>query len=295
MRKFFNRVVRTHTSSNLSKIKNPGIVVLLPTIILSGLILVVGLGLSQVLMTELEFSADLLFSEKAYFAAESGVEKSLLALKDKPLNYVVEKDIPVGTGANYDLNIANQVKEFEFDLEPNESVKFRLGYDNNEKFAEYSLEAVKNFNININELEGESTDLQWRILCLVDDNSAKKTIALFRNGTDFTSGSYDDGTAVSTDSFGNPQYTTKQVSKFLSENNLAKNLCFMSLTNFGTEKIRGVFRPTAPSFVAPAKVNVTATGKSFSREKIVSFDYWQKNLSAVYDLGLLYTSSNNSN
>jgi hypothetical protein len=219
---FLRKIVRILKTTSLQlsparrgrfKIKNPGIVVLLPTIILSGLILVVGLGLSQVLMTELEFSADLLFSEKAYFAAESGVEKSLLALKDKPLNYVKEENVSVATGATYDLNIANQVGKFEFDLEPNESVKFRLGYDNDKNFAGYKLIPTTGFSVKLkSETEDAMEKLQWRILCLKNangENPAKKTIALFGNGTDFNKGSYDDGTAVSTDSSGNTKYTKK--------------------------------------------------------------------------------------
>ena len=266
--------------------KNPGVTILIPTIILSGLILMVALGLSRVLMTELEFSADLLFSEKAYFAAESGVEKSLLALKDKPLNYVVEADKPVGKGATYSLVIANKVKEFDIDLDHNKSVKFRLGHDDSESFAGYSLIPVTNFEINTEE---KNKNVKWKILCLIDENPAKKTVALFGNGRDFTSGNFDDGTNATTGDDHELSFTTESVSQFLGQYNNIENLCFMSLTNFGEREFRGIFTPTLPEFVAPAKVNITATGKSFSREKIVSFDYWQKNLSALYDLGLYFT------
>ena len=283
-------------------VKNKGMVILLPTIILSGLILAVGLGLSRVLMTELEFSADLLFSEKAYFAAESGVEKSLLALKDKPLNYVIESDKEVGTGATYDLEIANSVEKFPFVLDKNETIKFRLGVDENENFAGYSVRPITNFEINL-DLNGreQKENLHWKILCLVDNggNHAKKTVALSGTGNDFTKGNYDDGDRISLDT---------RVVDFLSQNNSNQNPCFMSLSNFSEidegnlnrtntmlalqdtdSEIRGIFKPIIPETIAPAKVKITATGKSFSREKIVSFDYWQKNLSAVYDLGLYYT------
>ncbi len=298
-------------------LKNNGMVILLPTIILSGLILAVGLGLSRVLMTELEFSADLLFSEKAYFAAESGVEKSLLALKDKPLNYVSESDKEVGTGATYDLEIANSVKEFPFVLDENETIKFRLGVDTNESFAGYSVRPITSFKVD--NLVGIKRNLHWKILCLVDSGGnpalqrssgqahrqssgqAKKTVALSGTGDNFTKGNYDDG---------ENEITTETIVNFLGRYNSEGNPCFMSLSNFSeinegnssrtnpstfnsqqtnNSKIRGIFKPIIPETIAPAKVKITATGKSFSREKIVSFDYWQKNLSAVYDLGLYYT------
>ena len=282
---FWNKRVRTRVSSNWGKfeLKTEGMTILLPTIILSGLILVVGLGLSRVLMTELEFSADLLFSEKAYFAAESGVEKSLLALKDKPLNLVHEEQVPVGNGATYDLDIFNSVRKFPLDISPNESIKFRLGVDRDKSFAGYSLEPITNFEITKNNQSGNS-DLHWNILC-------ENNISLFGTGSDFASGNLDDGTAIS-DENGNITYATQRVSTFLSSKNQANNLCFMSLTNFGEGNFRGIFKVTPPSKIAPAKVRITATGKSFSREKIVSFEYWQKNLSALYDLGLYFTENN---
>ena len=55
--------------------------ILLPTLILSGMMLALALALTKIVSNELQFSADLLLSERAYFAAESGVEQALLSLK----------------------------------------------------------------------------------------------------------------------------------------------------------------------------------------------------------------------
>lgn len=296
LQKFFSKfelwIVRTCISSNLRK-KNPGVVILIPTIILSGLILVVSVGLSQVLITELEFSADLLFSEKAYFAAESGVEKSLLALKEKPLNLVIEDGVAVGTGATYDLNIANSVEQFPFSLAKDETMKFRLGVDTSDNFAEYSLKPVTTFKINKssepNAVAFSNADLQWEIICpKKGEGRTIKTVSLQGRGDDFSKGIYDDGLhPLITNIDGEIVGPEENLAKFLGENNLGEDICFMSLTNTESIDITGNF--SVYKKIAPAKVKITASGKSFSREKIVNFEYRQKNLSSLLDLGLYLT------
>ena len=261
--------------AEFKKPKNKGMVILIPTIILSGLILMVALGLSQVLMTELEFSADLLFSEKAYFAAESGVEKSLLALKDKPLNWVDEEGSLVGTNANYDLLIANSVPSFGFSLAKNETVKFRLGVDTDEGFNNYNILTVNDF-----EITPKEEDLSWKIIC----QKQGKTVALQGDGGDFTKGQYDNGDLIE----------SMDVATFLNGNNSLDNICFMSLTNLietEDKTIEGTVTATSiEKLIAPAKVSIRAVGKSYHREKIVTFEYLQKNLSSVFNLGFYYTT-----
>lgn len=295
--KFELGVVRTRMSSNLRK-KNPGVVILIPTIILSGLILVVSVGLSQVLITELEFSADLLFSEKAYFAAESGVEKSLLALKGKPLNWVIEDGVVVGTGATYDLNIANSVTKFPFNLEKNKTMKFRLGVDTSESFAGYSPIPVNPMITLDQESIPFGRKLQWKILCSENDaNGSKKTVALSGWGNNFNTGDYDNGENIK---------KNESRSDFLTK---ATGICFMwlsfpeQLPGSSNNESRTASSTTSQNFagisgivsaedgIAPAKVKITATGKSFSREKIVSFEYLQKNLSSKFDLGLYFVGA----
>ncbi len=270
--------------------KRSGMVILLPTIILSGLILVVSVGLSQVLMTELEFSADLLFAEKAYYAAESGIERSLLALKDQPLNLVKEAEKKVGTSAEYDLNINNSVPNFPFKLANNETIKFRLGVDTEDSF-EVDLALRNNFEIEIS--QGSPNDLQWKVLCKNNND----TVALYGRGDDFSQGTFDDGVSVQED---------KSLSNFLINYNLPESLCFMSLKNiskgeqdvtkngfsqvpnFTGSTIEGTFIVKNNDEIAPDQVEIVAVGRSVSREKKVKFNYRQKNLASVFDLGLYY-------
>ncbi len=274
--------------------KRSGMVILLPTIILSGLILVVSVGLSQVLMTELEFSADLLFAEKAYYAAESGIERSLLALKDQPLNLVKETEKKVGTSAEYDLNINNSVPSFPFKLAKNETIKFRLGVDTEDSF-EVNLAPRNNFEIILN---GDASlelkeKLQWKVLCKNNND----TVALYGYGDDFSQGTFDDGVSVQ---------ENKSLNTFLGSYNSSASLCFMSLKNiskgsqdvtkngfsqvpnFAGSTIKGTFIVKNNDEIAPDQVEIVAVGRSVSREKKVKFNYRQKNLASVFDLGLYY-------
>ena len=176
-----------------------------------------------------------------------------------------------------------------------ETIKFQLGVDTVDTI-EKSIFPVTSFQIGkLNENEGfiaglevgNEADLQWKILC---QNTNGETVALFGRANDLNEGYYDDGTGSVFDGNGNIILAKKNILSFFGMRNLQGNICFMSLTNLQEEndgEIRGIFKSNDK--IAPAKVKITATGKSFSREKIVTFDYRQKNLSSIFDLGLYFT------
>lgn len=286
LRKFLSPDLRKKNSTKKNfSVKNPGVVILLPTIILSGLILVISIGLSRVLIAELEFSADLLFSEKAYFAAESGVEKSLLVLKKNSLNWVEgQEPFPVGTGTEYEMAIANAVKIFDVSLGAFESIKFRLAVDTDSSGSEPVIEPV--VNIRLTQDNGSTPlnnpDLQWKFLCPVSNlvTGTVQTVSIQGRADDFFRGRYDDGTQ-SIDNY--------DVALFW--NNKDEN-CFMSLTNQSSDQdapnIVGSIAVNSDRTIAPAKVAIRVVGTSFSREKIVTFEYFQKNLASVFDFGLYF-------
>ena len=63
--------------------KNPGIT-LLSSIVVSGIILTLVLSFMQIILKDIKLNADFFEGEKSYFAAESGIEYGLLALKRTP-------------------------------------------------------------------------------------------------------------------------------------------------------------------------------------------------------------------
>jgi hypothetical protein len=251
--------------------KNPG-VVLLVSMVLSGLILTVGLGLAKILATEVHFSADILFSEKAYFAAESGVEVALIELKKNPVQNIKDHQISLDD-ATSNIAIGNLLDEFSFSLEQFQTQKLRLQKDSNsgKTFAEGG--PVDSFD-----LEVDGGRFHWKFLCQTSD---EKTVALqnvFGSGKyqDFYSqmGKYDNknGITISGKTFNDIKISIKN--------------CFFSITNLGPSTMTVTFSGTE---LPPPRATVRATGISGNRKKTIAFEYAQKNLSSFFDFGLFHT------
>ena len=100
---------------------------LLATFLLSAMVLMLGLGTAKILIRELNISADLLFSEKAYYAAESTIELAVKNLKKNPVQNVDNKVLKLGetkafkalNGASLTLKIDNLVDEFNIKIKEN--------------------------------------------------------------------------------------------------------------------------------------------------------------------------------
>lgn len=269
MRQCFFRAIQKHLRA-----KNSG-ATLIVSVILSGLILTIGLGLSRTLSQELKFSSDLIFSEKAYFGAESGVEAALLELKEHPVQHRESSELLSAgemSGTAVHLEIQNKKETFDFVLPGGTSAKFRLQQDVDET-GEYEPESVREFSFT----SGENWDkaVQWKIQCENPGDVTEALIGKTGNGPLFPSSS------------GRRNTELQQTIQFFLNTQTDENTCFLTLINTSTNPFfitAGSFDPT----MAPLAAQVRATGKTSRREKVVQFLYRQKNLSPFFDFGLLH-------
>ncbi|MDH3325074.1 MAG: hypothetical protein OEL89_05530 [Candidatus Peregrinibacteria bacterium] len=267
-----------------ARVKNSGNT-LFVTIILSGLIISVGLGMLGILTKEIKFSFDLLLSERAYFAAESGVEVALAELKENPVEYVENYEINLG-GAKTLLNIDNSVSEFNMPLAPLETVKFRLKKDSSPDLDE-DFGVIENFGLS----RSPEKDFWWKILCR---DSEGNTISLqvpnrwdanLPVGQHFM-GVYDDKDGKSLKNVSSGEF-------FGELSPEEKKSCFFSVTNLDEEE-EVVFVLTTPNGerMAPYHAEIKSTGQagdtSFPQEKTIIFGSTQKGLSSFFDFGLLH-------
>ena len=267
------------------KVKNDGMI-LLPTIIISGMLLSLALALTKIVSNELQFSTDLLMAERSYFAAESGVEIALLSLKEHPINYVnMTQDLANTSTAT--ILVKNSEKSFSFLLEEKEALRWQLGIDTNDNM-ERDIKLVRDFEIE--QTDGDFRDLQWKIQCENADKVTEMIQARAQDDDDSDNiideqdtGTYDDGEATHLN-------TTIEDFLYPLENDA---LCFISLTNFGEDVIKGIVSTTTEEgtdekTMAPAQTYIRAIGKARGREKIIEFEYRKKNLNPFFDFGLLH-------
>lgn len=247
--------------------------ILIPTIILSGMLLALALALTKIMSNELQFSADLLLAERSYFAAESGVEQSLLSLRYEPINWV-DISTPLPGPATAFVEVENAKTEFLFSLLPKTTIRWRLGFDPDPEMT-VAAELVREFQIAGTNIFG---DLQWKIQCSVLASNGTEMLqsrATSNQVSGSDTGVWDNGTTTG----------TKTIHDFLTSMS-DETLCFISLTNFGINDITGTV--TTPENMAPAQTLVRAIGQAGGREKIIEFEYRQKNLNPFFDFGILH-------
>lgn len=275
------------------KTKNPGAATLIVSVILSGLILTVGLGLARLLSTELQFSADLMLGERAYFAAESGVETALWALQKNdenisqdPVNSVTDDESGVvaylvpGGKSSFALEIASRKTKFEVTLPPRRPIKLLLRRDLDPKLST-NMQPVQSLDITLSE-DAENAPLDWKILCpgesLQSSDSAGTVELHLTNSLESfkkMTGLRDNGNATK------PMYADA----FLNGVDDSTK-CYLSITNFGDIDTALIFETT--DGMSPFAPLVTARGMAGNREKEVSFRYRQKNLSELFGFGLFH-------
>lgn len=257
--------------------------VLFVTMILSGLIITVGLGLAKILATEVNFSADVLFSEKAYFAAESGVEMALGELNISPVQNVERHETNVRSGdesAQSILTIENLLprsgeSSFSFQILPLQTQKLRLKKDT-DPAAGIANENVESFDLRV-----EGGRLHWKFLCQTKDG----TVALqnvsdegdISNFYHSQRGNYDDESGLTF------------INKSFEELEIPSQDCFLSFTNL--DQSNPIEITFSGSQLPPPRALVKAIGQSGGRQKSIVFEYAQKNLSSFFDFGLFHTES----
>lgn len=118
---------------------------------LSAMILTLGQSILRLQGAEMQFSANLYYAEQAYYAAESGLEQSLMWLENEPLEYLKdyapEELLPDVEQA---ITIENNLPEFSFMLGPEEAKQFTLQVDtdpNNRLGASVPVETIGSFQL----------------------------------------------------------------------------------------------------------------------------------------------------
>lgn len=262
--------MRFHSSAS----KKEGYV-LLATFIVSALVLTVGLALSKIMATELQFSTDLLFAEKAYFSAESGVEKALIELKKSPINHINITDqhqfFP-DQSSTFDLHTHNSVQEKTVIIPGKTNLQFRLKNDTDPTFAEQVV-AVTDFDIT-----PSHTDFSWKIRCQTDTSiqSLEKEWNHLRTTKKLSNlrGLFDPGVGLLQDNI-----SVKDFFDTLSPDQ--KKTCFCTLSNLSTQPLTIILQHDTP--FTPPIATVRSSGHSVARSKTIEFDYRQKNLSPFFD------------
>lgn len=267
MMSFFSR-------SRIKRYKNPRKkgYVLLVTFLVSALILTVGMTLAQILAREIHFSSDLWFAEKAYFAAESGVEKALIELKKNPVNWIEQEtnlDFFPDESADFSLQTQNRVQQNTFTIPAQDTVQFRLRVDGNSSYVE-EVSPVTDFDIS-----PSSDKFRWKIQC-----QAENIVSL--TGTGFSGerlledlwGSYDPGEGL--------VRVASAQDFFAALTEDQKKTCFMTFTA-GQGNVSVELSSSGNVFFSPPIALIRSVGTSVTRQKIIEFDYRQKNLSPFFD------------
>lgn len=254
--------------------------VLVVTFVLSSLILGVGISLAQVLATELEFSADLLFAEKSYFAAESGIEKALIELKENPIQQIDDSFYlsDADESAEFNLNIGNGIKDISFTIPEKGNIQFQLKKDTDDTEGADEQPVTDLF------IQPSNTNFRWKVQCEQQCSSCargKKTRAIVNNwsaqggGKDLKELKDENG---------------KSVQVFWGElKTEEKKSCFLTLENMKDEDLK--IEITSGEYFTPPKAQIKSIGKSGSRKKIMTFDYTQKKLANIFNFGLLNRTS----
>ena len=263
------------------KVKTQGSALLI-SIVLSGLMITVVIMSARLAVRELELSADLFLSEKAYFSAESGVEKALWQLKNNPINHVEESPGSIISELEDDhteVSIRNLIdttpdnfpeESFAFTLPPLESQKFRFQQDTDTSIGNSNSAVTGTVSMTLDSVGSYF----WRLLC--EDTSTGNTVALqaeaSTNMSDFLnqSGKLDDGTETD----------------FNSWSTVDKNSCYISIQNLQTIPVTYTFSGTT---MAPHAAHIHAVGTHQGREKHIRFDYAQKTLGSLFDFSFLHS------
>jgi hypothetical protein len=261
------------------KTKQKGTILLI-SVFLSTLILVTGSGLANLLVKEIQFSSDFLFAEKSYYAAESGVEKALFALNSSPIQNIINENIPIGTAETM-LNIKNAVNTFSVELPPNKTVKLRLKIDDDGTFNE-SIRPISLENLTFNFTDFTTDSFQWKILCEKSGSPISLQDVLssasptFKNFQGIKETITNNSPNVSVETFWNALSETE------------KKSCFLSLQNLN-ESDTLKFNINLANNFSPSTATITSHGIAGKREKIIKFDYKQKNLASFFDFSFFHS------
>jgi hypothetical protein len=262
----------------MKQLKNPGIT-LLSSIIVSGIILTLVLSFMRIILKDIELNADFFEGERAYFAAESGIEHGLLTLRSQPTKDIQDQKISLES-AQAILNIDNKKNKEVFVLSSFENQKFSLRMDPQAVNIE-RLE-IKVVRPNSSNVTGDADRIfQWKLQCRKKGGTVSiqgiKDKLIYQGGK-FSSfiGQWDRVGGVTVEN----KYVT---ALWTDLNKSEKQTCFLSFQNITNDPLEFTLGGTSFS---PSVATITSMGQSHNRQKIITFDMAQKNLSTLFDFGI---------
>lgn len=267
--------------------KNRGDVLVI-TLILSAFMLLVGMALSRFLLQDLYFVRNLLWSETAYFAAESGVEEALLELKQNPIKNIEREDRIVQGNVKSVLTVENLKEEHVFTLKPNETKRFRLERDGQVPLTDWIFES-------------DEGPLSWRIICQKNKpsgdflgnvalqgrfNSAQPAVNFGTIG-----GNFDDVEIIAGTIKDVPTAANIAVSTFFGttiNTPEEQKTCFVNYQNLSSDNI-SVTLKNSTGGITPDTAVIKSVGQAGQKEKVIYYQFTQSGLSSFFDFGVLLT------
>jgi len=271
-----------------SSVKTPGNVIVI-SLFLSFFVLTLGTNLIQSLTKESTLTLDLLWSEKAYFASESGIEFGLLALKKEPAQSIDNYPVEV-TNNTTKVTLNKKLPLFNVTLQPQKNIKMFLRKDIDETSLAYNPQS----SFDTEFIVSSPSLYQWQIICpqilQTEDGFINKNASLqgISNESIFIP-LYTNGTL---DRFISPRETETEENSSLNDllsviNNTEEQAnCFLNLKNIHTSEIT---ISTENGNITPPITPIVATSIVQNKEKTLQFNYAQKKLSSLFDFGIFHT------
>ena len=265
-------------------------ITLVSVVLLSTLLITAVLGTAQIIVRELSLSTDTLNGERAYFAAESGIEQANLLLLKNPIHHGPDSADLIKAKVNTTINnIVNPTEEnpLKIDIQANgqQTIRLQTAPDGDNK-------PINTFpNIKISTASGNinNPNINWVIRCKDLNNSTNSIQGIAQNDynlvdwkgqidTPSDSNNYDNYSSDSLNQNNSP------VSTFWSINGLRKETCTLSFENLSTKAITVELSDVK---IAPEIGTVTAIGKSTTgnQTKTIQFETYQSKVNKWINWG----------
>ena len=281
------------------------------TIFTTGIILGLALGFARIVLSNTLTSADFLHGERAYFAAESGVEAALLELNEHPVRNWDQHPVLVEGGTRGEVTIKNNVGSLSDGnsdpvlqgviLSGYGNAKLRLKVDNGTNLIpNFSPVLLNRLRVHVaKEGTGESPEdgdyWQWKIQCQkispIDQSSNTVSIIgeelLTRQAVTLSSlrGNFDNEygqthpVPITVREFWNNKLGNSSLSR-----RQAQMSCFLSFQNLSEIPLRVQLTGMR---LSPPRAPIVSEGVAGERRKLIEFNYAQKNLSSFFDFGIV--------
>ncbi len=129
---------------------------LLVSVLMMGMLVAISLGLSSLVLRELQITKIAIDKGRAYFAAEGGVERALLALKENLPGWQGDLDGQFEEGrSEYEVDLKNRCstfpcldpEEFELNSAPEKALYYQMGLNESINIPLFVVENGQVFNV----------------------------------------------------------------------------------------------------------------------------------------------------